>query len=73
MANKRKNDGIYFSRITIDQLLFFMRRVAFSGELVEFIETHRHRLNHMLYDVGFDYTMRNGQIEVLKAGYYGIF
>ena len=31
------------------------------------------RLDHMLYDVGFDYRMEGGRLNILKSAYYGVF
>lgn len=73
VANKRTHDGVYFSRITIDQLLFFLRKMQFPAEQIAFAEQHRAGLDHLLYDVGIDYRMENGGVKVLKSAYYGVF
>lgn len=73
VANKRHHDGVYFSRITIDQLLFFLRRMGFPAAQIEFAEKHRAELNHLLYDVGIDYRMEDGRLKVIKSAYYGAF
>lgn len=31
------------------------------------------RLDHMLYDVGFDYRMEAGRLQIIKSAYYGVF
>ena len=73
VANKRSQDGIYFSRITIEQLLVFLRRMQFPQVQIDFAERHRSRLDHLLYDVGIDYRMENGVLKILKSAYYGVF
>jgi hypothetical protein len=73
VANKRHNDGIYFSRIRIEQLLFFLKKLQYPKEIVSFIEDNRFQLDHLLYDVGFDYRMIDGRLQILKGSYYGIF
>ncbi|MBD3315801.1 MAG: hypothetical protein GF344_08450 [Chitinivibrionales bacterium] len=73
VANKRANDGIYFSRITVDRLLYFLRRLSFPPALAAFIENYRDSLDHLLYDVGFDYTMEEGDVKLIKGSYYGVF
>ena len=73
VANKRGHDGVYFSRIAIDQLLFFLRRMGFPPAQIAFAELHRARLDHMLFDVGIDYCMENGALKILKSAYYGVF
>jgi len=73
VANKQQNDALYFSRINIDQLIFFLRRMAYPAPHVAFVEANRDRLDHLLYDVGIDYRMEGGELCFLKSGYYGIF
>ncbi|OPL14115.1 MAG: hypothetical protein AVO39_09700 [delta proteobacterium MLS_D] len=72
-ANKQHSDCIYFSGITIDQFLFFLRWMRYPAPLVAFVEEQYFRLDHLLFDVGFDYRMENDRLAVLKSGYYGNF
>ncbi|MHA3772978.1 hypothetical protein ACXR0O_15700 [Verrucomicrobiota bacterium sgz303538] len=71
IANKQRNDCVYFSGIQVDQLIWFLRRLAYPVEEIAFIESNRSRLDHLLFDVGIDYRVINGQVEVLKSAYYG--
>jgi hypothetical protein len=73
VANKQQNDAIYFSRINIDQLIFFLKRMKYPADHIAFVEANRSRLDHLLYDVGIDYRMEGGELHFLKSGYYGIF
>ncbi|WP_211830294.1 hypothetical protein [Kistimonas asteriae] len=73
VANKRLCEGIYFSRVTVDQLLFFLRKTHFPAAHVAYVEKNRDRLEHLLFDVGFDYTMVEGTINITKSAYYGVF
>ena len=73
VANKRTHDGIYFSRITVDQLLFFLRKLNYPQHTLDFVTRHKPGLDHMLYDVGFDYRMEEGALKILKSAYYGVF
>ena len=73
VANKQLNDGLYFSRITVDQLLFFLKRMEYPASHVAFVEANRDRLDHLLFDAGIDYRMEDGDLRILKSGYYGIF
>jgi len=73
VANKQENDAIYFSGIDIDQLIFFLKKMTYPGELVSFVEANRPKLDHLQYDVGFDYRMEGKNLRILKSGYYGIF
>lgn len=73
VANKQRNDGIYFSGITVNQLLFFLRRMGYPDALVAFVEKHRGLLDHLTYDVGLDYRMEGDELVWLKSAYYGVF
>jgi hypothetical protein len=73
VANKKQNDCVYFSEINIDQLLFFLKTLAYPREIVSFFETNRSSLDHLLYDVGLDYTVEGSNVRILKSGYYNVF
>jgi hypothetical protein len=73
IANKPRHDTVYFSGVNIDQLLFFLKMLAYPAAIVEFVEEHRAKLDHLLYDVGFDYAVRGDQLLIEKSGYYGVF
>ena len=73
VANKQQNDSVYFSRINVDQLIFFLKKMSYPIEITSFMEENRLRLDHLLYDVGIDYRMDGNDLVILKSGYYGIF
>lgn len=72
VANKRSGEGIYFSRVRIDQLVFFLERMNYPEPVVAPIAAHRRLFDHLLFDVGFDYVMRDGRIVITKSAFYGI-
>lgn len=74
VANKRRNDGIYFSRIGVDALIAFLERLSFPAEIVAFARANRTPLSHHLFDVGYDFSVDpSGQgIIPLKGSYYGL-
>lgn len=73
VANKQDRDGVYFSRINVDQLLIFLKRMRYPAEHVLFVEQNRSSLDHMLYDVGLDYRMEGDKLKIVKSAYYGVF
>jgi len=73
LANKRGNDCIYFSGIDVDQLLVFLRRMAYPAAIIAYVESNHDRLDHLLYDVGLDYVIRGDHAEIVKSAYYGVF
>ena len=73
VANKRHNDCVYFSEINVGQLLFFLKRLAYPPAIVEFFETNRGSLDHLLYDVGLDFVVEGSDVRIVKSGYYNVF
>ena len=73
VANKATHDCIYFSGVDVEQLLFFQRRLNYPDPVVDFISQNAANLDHILFDVGFDYRSVDGELQVLKSGYYGVF
>jgi hypothetical protein len=72
VANKKFNDGVYFSRLPIDSLIDFLGREQFPADLVAFVRKHRGELDHMLYDIGLDYVVEDGTVRITKSAFYGI-
>jgi hypothetical protein len=73
VANKQHNDTVYFAGVDVDQLLLFFDRIGYPAAIVDFVRANRDNLDHLLYDVGFDYRTRGREVEVIKSGYYGVF
>lgn len=73
IANKRQYDTVYFSGVTVDQLLFFLRALRYPPPITDFVVAERGRLDHLLYDVGFDYVGRGEDVGIVKSGFYGVF
>jgi hypothetical protein len=73
VANKQTHDTAYFSGVNVDQLIFFLAWLQYPPAIRQFVETHRGQLDHLLYDVGFDYTSNDDDLRILKSGYYGVF
>ena len=73
IANKQRNDCIYFAGIKIDSFIHFLKWLHYPKETISFVEENRSMLDHLEYDVGFDYRMEGKELVVLKSGYYGIF
>jgi hypothetical protein len=73
VANKQDRDGVYFSRVNVDQLLIFLKRMRYPAEHILFVQQNRSSLDHMLYDVGLDYRMEGGKLKIVKSAYYGVF
>jgi hypothetical protein len=73
IANKQANDAVYFSGINVDQLIFFLNRMNYDRTLVAFVEENRSMLDHLQFDIGFDYRIEGKGMRILKSAYYGVF
>jgi hypothetical protein len=73
MANKPRDDCIYFSGLNIEQFLIFLRKTKYPAAIIDFVENNKSLLDHLQYDVGFDYRMAGDQVLISKSGYYGYF
>jgi len=65
--------GTFYDAINVDQLVFFMRKMRYQRELISFVEENRSKMDHLLFDAGFDYRMQGEDLVILKSAYYGIF
>lgn len=73
IARKRHCDGIYYSGLGAAQLQFFLEQHDYPRTLIEFVRESRPALDHLRFDVGFDYRMSGGQLQVVKSSFYGTF
>jgi hypothetical protein len=73
VANKRRSDAVYASRIPTPALAWFLRTYGWPDPLGALVEQHRADLDHLLWDVGLDFDRESGSIEVRKTGIYGSF
>lgn len=73
VANKQECDAIYFSGLNFGQLWFFLQQFDYPPAPTAFISNHQSQLDHLQFDVGFDFRMEGGRLEIIKSGYYGTF
>lgn len=73
VANKRSADGFYCSGIRASQLVQFAAYARFREETRLCLASIAPRLDHLLFDVGYDITFRDGVAVVTKSSFYGLF
>ncbi len=73
LANKRTSNTVYFSGVNVQQLRFFLDWQQYPDFFRNFVHAHQHELDHLLFDVGVDYQVRDNQVEFVKSGVYGVF
>jgi hypothetical protein len=72
VAKKRFRDGIYFSGIAVEQLLFFLKRFSYPTAIVDFVSRRHESFEHLSFDVGIDYVAGDGgSIAYPKTSFYG--
>lgn len=71
IANKRQSDGIYYSRVRAAQMAAFIVEHHYPQPLVQFVQTHLNRFQHLYFDLGVDYAMVDKRLEVKKTAIYG--
>ena len=72
-ATKQRGDGLYFSRIRTSALERFLATYL-PGPALDLIQERQAELEHLLWDIGIDYSVAFGTTEasVRKAGIYGV-
>ncbi len=70
VAQKRAADAVYFSRITTQQLLFFMRQHQWPVTMIDLLADHKPRFDHVRWDVGASYQRDGQQLIWSKTGIY---
>jgi hypothetical protein len=78
VANKRSADAVYWSRIDLSQLQFFLARHGWPQRLRDQIAAQAPRLQHLLWDVGADFQRVPDDVtgvgfSFIKSGIYGSF
>lgn len=73
VAHKDNKEGIYFSRVNVDQFLYFLEYFSYPKHIVEFVNLQKKKLDHLLYDVAIDCSLGSKGPVFTKSSYYGIF
>jgi hypothetical protein len=73
VANKRRADAVYFSRVTLEQAIFAVGFFRLGEALGGWLRDRAAELDHLLWDVGVDYVGDGDALRVVKGGVYGSF
>jgi hypothetical protein len=72
VAKKRSHDGVYFSGIAVEQLMFFLKRFRYPTGIVDFLTRRHESFEHLSFDVGIDYVAgEGGAMTYPKTSFYG--
>lgn len=73
VANKRNHDAMYFHRVDTRTMRWFARWQRWPEDFTAHLDDLGPRLEHLLWDVGFDYRRTMGGLEFVQSGIYGTF
>lgn len=74
VANKRRADAIYFSRLTTAQLLSGLEQLGWNESVTDYLRERAADFEHLFWDLGFDFRCEaDGSFSVGKSGFYGSF
>ena len=73
VAQKRDADAIYHSRVSTEQLLFFLHKHGWPATFKDLLTDNHAAFRHLLWDIGASYQRGVGQLVWPKSGVYGSF
>jgi len=73
LAEKQNVNSIYFSGIVIDSFTSFLKAFNYNIQTINFLKDNYNHLDHLKFDVGYDYTIKDNKIQIVKSSYYGTF
>lgn len=72
-ARKPAADGMYLRRVHPEDLAAFLDTYAYPPRIRTFVHENTAALDHLRFEVSFDYTVDNDDVDVHKTGFYGYF
>ena len=66
-------DGISLGLVDASDLVRFLDRFAYPAHLRTWVGDNHERLDHLAFDLGFDYAVVDGAVRILETGIYGYF
>ena len=73
VANKRRNDAVYASRVTAATLARFLKAHGYPRAVTAHLEENLERYRHLLFDVGYDYQPETTGVSFPKSSFYNVF
>ncbi len=66
-------DGVYLGLVDVADLADHLDRFAYPAHLRAWVRERLGDLDHLHYDLGYDYRVVDGAVQVAKTGFYGYF
>jgi hypothetical protein len=74
VSNKPRSDGMYFAGVDVGQLSHLLRACGWPRALESFVNEESARLDHLMFDVGFDFSRgADGRTVIRKSACYATF
>ncbi len=73
VANKRHADALYVSGIGAEDLARFLEWRDWPAGFAALVRAGAEHYRHLLFDVGYDFTLREGVVHPQKSSFYGVF
>lgn len=70
VTTKPDSIGIYYSHLDIDELIRFITFFEYYPQFIDFIIANREFYSHLLFDVGYNFTVRDGKPVYTKSSVY---
>lgn len=72
-ANKPACDAVYYSETDLEFYQHFISWAGLPAEFCSYITEHAAELDHLRWDMGFNYVVVDDDVQVSKVGVYGYF
>jgi hypothetical protein len=72
VAVKRNRDAVYLSQVPVSAAVVLLETCAIAEPLRKCLSSFETELGHHLFDVGVDYGIRNGAVQIEKVALYGL-
>lgn len=71
LARKPNNDALYFRRVSLRQIVASTEFALFPDEFARRVRVASRAFDHIYFDLGLDYEIRDAQVVATRIGIYG--
>lgn len=70
-AIKPTMEGVYISRITLQQFIYFLTHFNYPQDILTYVTDNSNHLDYLLYDIAFDYIIKDDKVIILQTAFNG--
>ena len=63
--------GMYYSNIGFENFIEFLSKNNYESSFIDDIREKKYFLNHLKFDIGFDFLIENGNFQIVKSAFFG--